>query len=141
MAMKIKPKDFRKRRNMSKTYKDWNDENGMSSSYAGNKKRKPTILDECESDFKKSPALNRNTRIDGSENIGELIYKISDGHIGASVALFRVYQEFDIKAISCIINLDALGFYGTKVYEMWETTENDPERFAEYVSDMLHGEL
>jgi peroxiredoxin family protein len=137
--LKIKPKDFQKRRSQSKTFKDWNDENGSSVAYKTTKKRKPTVLDECEH-YSRTP-LNNNTRLDGSEDIGQAISKIADGNREAGIVLLTVMSKVGTsKIVSCLLSLDSLGYYGAKINELWETVNEDPAEFVEMIEDILHGD-
>jgi hypothetical protein len=142
MAHKIKPKNFQKRIEQSKTFKEWNEENGSSRAYSTTSKRKTTILDECESDYKKSPTLNQNPRLDGSENIAQAVLKISNGNICASVPLFQVFSDIsEYEAISCLLSLDSLGIYGDNVYKLYDMVDDDPKAFTDLIRDIIQGNV
>jgi len=136
MGFKIKPNDFEKRRSMSKTYKDWNDENGSSVAYKGTK-RKATVLDEVE----RCPLmhLNHNTRIDGSETIAEACMKLSDGDPNIFFTLLGAVSDLSqADGLFLILNLDSMGVYGDQIKIIYDDAGN-PAKFAEIVNGMRRG--
>ena len=136
MGFKIKPNDFEKRRSMSNTYKDWNDENGSSVAYKGTK-RKATVLDEVE----RCPpiSLNQNPRIDGSETIAEACMKLSDGNPDTFFTLLGAVSDLSqADGLFLILNLDSMGVYGDQIKIIYDDAGN-PAKFAEIVNGMRRG--
>ena len=134
MGFKIKPKDFEKRRSMSKTYNDWNDENGSSVAYKGTRKRRVTVLDEVE----RCPpiSLNQNPRIDGSETIAEACMKLSDGNPDTFFTLLGAVSDLSqADGLFLILNLDSMGVYGDQIKIIYDDAGN-PAKFAEIVNGM-----
>jgi len=137
MGFKIKPKDFEKRRSMSKTYNDWNDENGSSVAYKGTRKRRVTVLDEVE----RCPpiSLNQNPRIDGSETIAEACMKLSDGNPDTFFTLLGAVSDLSqADGLFLILNLDSMGVYGDQIKIIHDDAGN-PAKFAEIVNGMRRG--
>lgn len=139
--LKIKPKDFQKRREQSKTFGDWNKENGSAIIYKSTGKKKKTILDECD-DVPRASPRNKKLRINGNEQIGEVIIKIADDLFPVTILLQTIMHSIGyVDGAMLLMKLDSLGIYGEDVRYWYKEAQDDPEQFDQLIDSIMKGDI